>query len=58
MKYQDMLVTVRDRVQKLKMGGHSETEIVAAKPTTDLDATWGQGYVQPDAFVSMVYKTL
>lgn len=57
-RYQDMLVTVRDRVQKLKMGGHSETEIVAAKPTADLDATWSQGYVQPDAFVSMVYKTL
>jgi cyclase len=58
MRYRDMLVTVRDRVQKLKMAGRSEGEAVAAKPTADLDATWGQGFVQSDEFVSMVYKTL
>ena len=58
MRYRDMLVTVRDRVQKLKMAGRSEPEVVAAKPTADLDATWGQGFIQPEGFVSMVYKTL
>jgi glyoxylase-like metal-dependent hydrolase (beta-lactamase superfamily II) len=58
MKYRDMLATVRDRVQKLKTVGRSEQEIVAAKPTADLDAVWGQGFIQPEVFVSMVYKTL
>ena len=58
MRYRDMLVTVRDRVQKLKTAGRSEPETVAAKPTADLDATWGQGFIQPEVFVSMVYKTL
>jgi glyoxylase-like metal-dependent hydrolase (beta-lactamase superfamily II) len=58
MRYRDMLATVRDRVQKLKMAGRSETEAVAAKPTAELDATWSQEFVASGDFVSMVYKTL
>jgi glyoxylase-like metal-dependent hydrolase (beta-lactamase superfamily II) len=57
-KYRDMLVTVRDRVQKLKAAGRSEKEVVTAKPTADLDPAWGKGLVQPDAFVTVVYNTL
>ena len=58
MKDRDMLVTVRDRVQKLKTVGRTEKEVVAAKPTADLDQAWGKGFVGPDAFVSIVYTTL
>lgn len=58
MRYRDMLVTVRDRVRKLKTAGRTEKEVVAAKPTADLDATWGKGFMQPDVFVSIVYNTL
>jgi glyoxylase-like metal-dependent hydrolase (beta-lactamase superfamily II) len=58
MRYRDMLVTVRDRVQKLKAAGRSQEEALAAKPTADLDATWGHGFVQSDEFVSMVYRTI
>ena len=58
MKYREMLVTVRDRVQKLKAAGRTEKEVVAAKPTADLDPVWGKGFVQPDAFVTIVYNTL
>jgi len=57
-RYRDMLVTVRDRVQKLKTEGRTEKEAVAAKPTAEFDAAWGQGLIQPDAFVSIVYNTL
>jgi cyclase len=57
-KYRDMLVTVRDRVQKLKTSGRRESDVVAAKPTADLDATWGKGLLQPDAFVAIVYNAL
>lgn len=58
MKYRDMLVTVRDRVQKLKTAGRTEKDVVAAKPTADLDPTWGKGFMQPDVFVTIVYNTL
>ena len=58
MKYRDMLATVRDRVQKQKMASRTEKEVVAAKPTAEFDAAWGKGFIQPDAFVSLVYNTL
>ena len=56
--YRDMLVTVRDRVQKLKAGGRSLAEVIAAKPTVDLDATWGKGFITANDFVTIVYNTL
>jgi cyclase len=57
-KYRDMLVTVRDRVRALKAAGKSLQEAVAAKPTADLDATWGQGFINGDFFTTLVYSTL
>ncbi len=57
-RYRDMLVTVRDRVQKMKTAGRTEKEVVAAKPTAEFDAAWGTGLIQPDAFASIVYNTL
>jgi len=57
-KYRDVLVTVRDRVRKLKEAGRSVQDVVTAKPTADLDATWGKGFMQPDVFVTIVYNTL
>ena len=56
--YRDMLVTVRDRVQKLKTSGRSLADVTAAKPTADLDATWGKGFMAPNDFVAIVYNTL
>lgn len=56
--YRDMLVTVRDRVQKLKTSGRSLADVTAAKPTADLDATWGKGFMSPNDFVAIVYNTL
>jgi cyclase len=57
-KSHDMLVTVRDRVQKLKAGGKSLQDAVAAKPTADLDGTWAKGMVNGDFFTTLVYTTL
>ena len=57
-KYHDMLVTVRDRVQKQKVAGKTLQEVVAAKPTADLDAEWGKGSVTGDFFTTLVYSTL
>ncbi len=58
MKYREMLVTVRDRVQKLKTAGRSMQDVVAAKPTADLDAVWGKGFLMPDQFVGMAYASI
>ncbi len=53
--FRDMLITVRDRVRTMLNDGMSIDEIVAAKPTSDLDATWGQN---PDRFVTMAARSL
>jgi glyoxylase-like metal-dependent hydrolase (beta-lactamase superfamily II) len=58
-EYRDMLVTARDRIQKLRNEGKSEAEVVAAKPLADLDAKWGnpanpQGAIN---FVRNVYNS-
>jgi cyclase len=57
-RYRDMLVTVRDRVQKLKTSGRTLADVVAQKPTAELDAIWGKGFMQPDHFVTIVFNTL
>jgi hypothetical protein len=57
-RYRDVLVTVRDRVQKLKTSGRTLDEVVAAKPTADLDEAWGGGFLAPDDFVTIAFSTL
>lgn len=58
MKYRDMLTTVRDRLQKLKTSGKSMQDAVAAKPLNDLDAVWGKGLFNSDAFIQIAYPAL
>jgi hypothetical protein len=57
-QFRDMMVTVRDRVQKLKKEGKTVEEVIAATPTKDLDATWGKGFMQPNQFVTLMYSLL
>jgi len=57
-KFRDLLVTARDRVQKLQTSGKSIEEAVAAKPFADLDPVWGKGHFNGDAFVRIVYLAL
>lgn len=56
--FHDMLSSVRDKVAAIKKTGASEQETLARKPTADLDATWGKGFMGPDAFTGLVYRTL
>jgi cyclase len=39
--FRNMLVTSRDRIQKLFEEGKTEEEVIALAPLADLDATWG-----------------
>jgi cyclase len=57
-KSRDMLITSRDRVEKLKSAGKSAQEAVAEKPFADLDPVWGKGIINGDQFVQIVYLTL
>ncbi len=57
LKYRDMLVTVRDRVQKLKTSGRTLDEVTAAQPTADLDAAW-PAFMRPAVFIGTVYATV
>jgi cyclase len=57
-KFRDMLVTSRDRVQKLKSAGKSAQEAVAEKPFADLDPVWGKGIVNSEQWIQIVYLTL
>jgi len=57
-KARDMLITSRDRVQKLKSEGKSALEAVAEKPFADLDPVWGKGIINGDQWVQIVYLTL
>ena len=53
--YRDMLITVRDRIRMIINDGMSADEVVASKPTSDLDATWG---ANPDSFVRFAYQAM
>lgn len=57
-KTREMLVTVRERIQKLKSAGKSIDEAVAEKPFADLDPVWGKGMLNSDTFVQVVYLSL
>jgi cyclase len=57
-KSRDMLITSRDRVQKLKNAGKSVLEAVAEKPFADLDPVWGKGIINSDQWIQIVYLTL
>jgi hypothetical protein len=53
-----MLMTSRDRVQKLKSAGKSAQEVVAEKAFAHLDPLWGQGIINCDQWIQIVYLTL
>jgi len=57
-KSRDMLITSRDRVQRLKSAGKSALEAVAEQPFADLDSVWSNGIINSEQWVQIVYLTL
>ncbi len=51
-----MLVTSRERIEKLFNEGKTEQEVLAAKPLADLDAKWAANEQQAQNWTRMVYK--
>jgi cyclase len=57
-EFRDMILTVRDRVQRMIKEGRTGSQVLRAHPTSDFDAQWGHGRVPPDTFVREVYAAL
>ena len=55
--YRQMLIEVRDRIGNLIAAKKSVEEIKAAKPLADLDARWGQGFINSDTEIELVVKS-
>jgi cyclase len=56
--WRELLIDIRDRVAKLVAAGKSLDEIKAEKPLADLDAKWGQGFINADLLLDTIYKTM
>ena len=56
--YRDMLVTVRDRITRLIEEGRTKEEVIAAKPSREFDAKWGDKFLKPDQWVGLLYEDL
>jgi glyoxylase-like metal-dependent hydrolase (beta-lactamase superfamily II) len=54
--YRDMLTIAQGRLSKLKSSGKSAAEAVAEKPLSDLETTWGKGFLPTDKWITIVYE--
>ncbi|MDQ3673148.1 MAG: MBL fold metallo-hydrolase [Gemmatimonadota bacterium] len=58
LRYRDMMVLVRRRVERLVAQRRTLPQVLAAKPLADLEAQWGKGYFKTDQFLGFVYESL
>lgn len=56
--YRDMLAAVRDKLKPLVAAGKSLDEVKAARPLAAWDERLGQGFMKPDVFLEIVYRSL
>ncbi len=54
--FRDVLAEIREKVATLKNQGNSLAEVVAAKPGARYDAEWGNLFMTPSAFITLVYQ--
>ncbi|MEE8116717.1 MAG: MBL fold metallo-hydrolase [Gemmatimonadales bacterium] len=57
-QYRDVLATVRDRVAQAMAAGRSLDDIKSAGLTSEWDATWGGGSINPERFIESVHASL
>ncbi|HVP12284.1 MAG TPA: MBL fold metallo-hydrolase [Phycisphaerae bacterium] len=53
--YAQMLRTARDNVRSLVQQGKSRDEVIAAKPTRELDENWSHASFPPDMWVGIIF---
>jgi cyclase len=55
-EYHEVLSEVNEAVSKEIKSGKPLDQIVAAKPLAKWDAKWGNGFMKPDVFISVLYQ--
>ncbi|WP_167505884.1 MBL fold metallo-hydrolase [Desulfosediminicola flagellatus] len=53
--YKEMLLTVYERLSKLKASGKSVKEAIEVKPLADLEEEWGDGIFTGDRWIEIIY---
>ena len=56
--YHNLLKTVRDRIGAAIAQGQTLEQVLADSPLTDLDEKYGQGFLKPEQFLTIIYKGL
>jgi glyoxylase-like metal-dependent hydrolase (beta-lactamase superfamily II) len=57
-KYLSVVRKIRDSVAELVAAGKTAEEVVAARPSAAFDAEWGGGFMSPERFVGILYRSL
>jgi glyoxylase-like metal-dependent hydrolase (beta-lactamase superfamily II) len=55
--YRDMLAKVYANVDAMVKARKTLAQVIAARPTKDYDAKWGNGFLKPDQFAEIVYAS-
>jgi glyoxylase-like metal-dependent hydrolase (beta-lactamase superfamily II) len=55
--YRDMLARVYANVDAMIKARKTLAQVIAARPTNDYDAKWGNGFLKPDQFAEIVYAS-
>jgi len=56
--YRAMLSRMQEKLTMFKQQGKTLEEVVAAKPSAEFDAQWGNGFLNADTWVAIVYNAL
>ena len=56
--FRAMLATLHDRLAPMADSGKTTEEAIAARPTSDLDAKWGKGFMNGSIFTRIAYDGL
>ena len=56
--YRNMLRAVVRNVRRLIDDGATLEEVIAARPSADYDDAWGQGFLNPENFLTILYRDL
>ncbi len=56
--YRQMLSTVSNQVKRDIANGKPLDSIVAAKPTAEFDKVWGNGFLKPDRWITLLHSLL
>jgi cyclase len=57
-KFASMLSDVKSRVQKGIQSGKTMHQFIESKPLADLEAEWGDGFINPDQMATFVWISL